>query len=107
MTSMQVLVHIDAATEALKPEIRLDIFRIVEQSVFNSLVHGPASRFRININTDPTGATEILVSNDGLGLSIEEVKPGVGSAIIDSWLGILNGSKEIDTISGHGYQIKV
>jgi two-component system sensor histidine kinase DegS len=105
--NMEVSVKIDDTTEELDAEVLLGIFRIVEQSVLNSLVHGPANRVQISVSTDSAGVTDITVSDDGPGISVNEISAGVGTAIIDSWVGILNGSKEIDSAPGHGYQLHV
>jgi len=106
-TNMEVSVKIDAATEALDSKILLGIFRIVEQSILNALVHGPAERVQISVSTDSMGVTDIVISDDGPGVSVEEITSGLGTSIIDSWVGILNGSKEIETVVGHGYQLHV
>ncbi len=106
-SNMDVAVKIDNATEELNSEILLGIFRIVEQSMLNSLVHGPAKRVQISITTDGKSDTRILVSDDGPGVLVESVTAGVGTAIIDSWVGILDGKKEIDSAPGHGYQLEV
>jgi two-component system sensor histidine kinase DegS len=105
--NMEVILKIDDASEELNAEVLLGIFRIVEQSVLNSLMHGPASRVQISVSTDSTGVTDIIVSDDGPGISVNKISAGVGTAIIDSWVGILNGSKEIDSAPGHGYQLHV
>jgi signal transduction histidine kinase len=106
-TDMEVSVKIDAATEALDSKVLLGIFRIVEQSILNALVHGPAKRVQISVSTDSLGVTDIIVSDDGPGALVEQITSGLGTSIIDSWVGILNGSKEIDSVPGHGYQLHV
>ena len=106
-SDMEVSVKIDAATEALGSEVLLGIFRIVEQSILNALVHGPAKRVQISISTDSAGVTDIVVSDDGPGISVEKITSGLGTSIIDSWVGILNGSKEIDSVPGHGFRLHV
>ena len=106
-TNLDVSVQIDEESEKLESEMLLGIFRIVEQAVLNALVHGPASRVQISVNTSADGVTEILVSDDGPGTVFEDVAAGVGTAIIDSWVGILNGTKEVDSAPGHGYRLKV
>jgi two-component sensor histidine kinase len=53
------------------------------------------------------GVTDIIVSDDGPGASVEQITSGLGTSIIDSWVGILNGSKEIESVVGHGYQLHV
>jgi signal transduction histidine kinase len=105
--SMEVSVKIDATTKALDSKVLLGIFRIVEQSILNSLVHGPAKRVQISVSTDSAGVTDIIISDDGPGISVQKISSGLGTSIIDSWVGILNGSKEIDSAPGHGYQLHV
>lgn len=106
-SNMEFAIEIDAATEDLPADVLLGIFRIVEQSVLNALVHGPANHVQIKMTTDSVGVTDIIISDDGPGTSVEAAIPGLGTSIIDSWVGILNGSKEIDSAPGHGYQLHV
>ncbi len=106
-SNMDVSVQIDGSTEALDSNTLLGIFRIVEQAVLNALVHGPAKRVQISVNTSAVGVTEIVVADDGPGVVSEEVTAGVGTAIIDSWVGILKGEREIDSAPGHGYRLQV
>jgi two-component system, NarL family, sensor kinase len=106
-SNVGVSLKIDSETETLDSSVLLGIFRIVEQALLNSLVHGPAKRVQVSVSTDSAGVTELIVSDDGPGVRIEGVSAGVGTAIIDSWVGILNGSKEIDSVPGHGYQLHV
>jgi signal transduction histidine kinase len=104
---IEPFIDIDEATEALDSKVLLAIFRITEQALLNSLVHGPAKRVKVSVSTNSAGVTELIVSDDGPGVRIETTNAGVGTAIIDSWVGILNGSKEIDSEPGHGYQLRV
>lgn len=106
-SNMEIAVKINSATEKMDSESLLGIFRIIEQSILNALVHGPANRVQIHISTSAERVTEIVVSDDGPGTELEKVNAGVGTAIIDSWVGILHGSKEIDSAPGHGYRLKV
>ena len=106
-SAIDVFVQIDSFTEDLDSETQLGIFRIVEQALLNALVHGPAKRVQISVNTDSKGITEIVVADDGPGASLEDVSAGVGTAIIDSWVGILKGEREIDSTPGHGYRLQV
>jgi signal transduction histidine kinase len=105
--SMEVSAEIDSASEMLDPDTLLGIYRIVEQSLLNSLVHGPAKRVQISVKTSSAGITELIVSDDGPGTLNEASDPGVGTAIINSWVGILNGKKAINTSPGHGYLLMV
>lgn len=105
--TMQVSLGVDGATEALGTDTKLGIFRIIEQSILNSLAHGPAKRVQINVRADCGRLIEIVIADDGPGVATENLSPGVGSAIIDSWVSILNGVKEIDSAPGHGYRLHI
>lgn len=105
--NIEVFVQIDPNTESLNPEAKLGAFRIIEQAMLNSLVHGPATRIQIIASVETSSYIKIIISDNGPGVILEEVSPGVGSAIIDSWVGILGGNRKIDTTPGHGYRLEV
>jgi signal transduction histidine kinase len=105
--SMGVIHSVDADSENLETEIKLGIYRIIEQALLNSLIHGPAHQVQINVTTSASGITKVIVADDGPGATLAGVSPGIGSAIIDSWVGILSGTRSINTSPGHGYRIEV
>ena len=107
LQSMDILLHLDDKSEDLSVNNKLGIYRIIEQAVLNALVHGPAKRVQISVKTDNDGCTEIIIADDGPGVSPEKTSPGAGTAIIDSWVSILSGVKEIDSAPGHGYRLQV
>lgn len=104
---VEISLKIDERTESLDSRTKLAIFRIVEQSILNSLLHGKARKVQVELRTDPEGTTALVIADDGVGSSLESITAGVGSAIIDSWVSILKGVKEIDTVPGHGYRLQV
>ena len=105
--NIEVFVQIDPNTDSLNPEAKLGAYRIIEQAMLNSLVHGPATKVQIIASVETSGYIKIIISDNGPGTILEEVSPGVGSAIIDSWVGILGGNRKIDTTPGHGYRLEV
>ena len=104
---MQVSLDVDVATEDLDADTKLGVFRIVEQSILNSLVHGPAKRVQISVKADHGRLAEIIIADDGPGVATEKSSPGVGTTIIDSWVSILSGVKEVDSAPGHGYRLQI
>jgi signal transduction histidine kinase len=91
----------------LDPKVLLGAFRIVEQALLNSLVHGPASHVQVSIAVNQDGVTRVCVSDDGPGASSAIENSGVGTAVIDSWVSILNGVKNVESVPGHGYLVSV
>jgi signal transduction histidine kinase len=105
--SMEIDIFVDESTEALNHDVLLGAFRIIEQSLLNALVHGPAKHVKISMTTDSKGQSQLEISDDGPGSSTESTKSGVGTAVIDAWLSILKGTKSIETVPGHGYRLTV
>ena len=103
---MAIDISIDDESESLSHDAQLGVFKIIEQSLLNSLVHGPAKHVMVSLKTDPQGRTHLEISDDGPGAGATE-SPGVGTAVIDSWLSMLEGSKRIETVKGYGYRLSV
>lgn len=107
LSAMEVVILVDDTSENLDEETLLGAFRIIEQSLINSLVHGPAKNVKVSIETDDQAMTRLQISDDGPGCSMDQTDSGVGTAVIDSWIGILGGTKTIDTVLGQGYRLTV
>jgi signal transduction histidine kinase len=106
-SNMVVTIQVDSASEELDLHHLLGAYRIVEQGLLNSLIHGPAKKAIVSITTDTAGRSEIMISDDGPGADLDLVSSGVGTAVIDSWVSILKGKKTVDTVPGHGYRLVV
>lgn len=106
-TSMEIDIFVDESSESIPVEKQLGAFRIIEQALINSLVHGPAKHVKISLETGEQVKSRLEISDDGPGGSIHGMVSGLGTAVIDSWVGILNGSKTIETFPGHGYRLTV
>lgn len=106
-TSMEIGISVDESSERLSDDQQLGAFRIIEQALINALVHGPAKNVKIALETNSQGTSKLEISDDGPGGSIDAFVSGVGTAVIDSWVGILKGTKNIETVPGHGYRLTV
>ena len=49
----------------------------------------------------------LVIEDNGPGVDLETIKFGMGSAVIDSWVSILKGRKEINSSPGSGYKLEV
>jgi len=105
--TMEIEIVVDDASEALGHDVLLGAFRIIEQGLLNALVHGPAKHVKVSLTTDAQRQSLLEISDDGPGSVSGSESPGVGTAVIDSWLSILNGVKTIETVQGYGYRLTV
>lgn len=97
--------EIDSEVEAIERQQLLGLFRIVEQGVINAITHGPAENISIKILGDHLKGFTLEVSDDGPGSNSQE--SGTGTVIIDAWVSILNGKKELNSQIGKGYRLLV
>ena len=91
--------------ESFDEEIKLGIYRIIEQGVINSIKHGLASQITICIADSSANEISVEVIDNGPGGVI--LGSGKGSVIIDAWLSILGGRKEIKSEPGKGFTLRV
>lgn len=71
-------------------EVKLGAYRIIEQSLLNSAIHGHATHCEVSIHTHDRALTVTIV-DDGTGLPAEST-PGLGSTLISTWCRTLDGS---------------
>lgn len=93
--------------ESLSENQQLGIFRITEQSLLNSLVHAESENVRVQIDFDASHEVRLTIKDSGPGVELNEVRPGVGSSVIASWVSILKAKQEVVSSPGMGYSIKV
>ena len=109
--TVESLVHIDPALRewaTRKPDVDitpLGLFRIVEQSASNSVVHGHARRIDVTISAHEE-SIHARVVDDGRGLSAEGT-PGTGTSVIDSWAQILRGTWQRRNRSVGGVEVMI
>ena len=77
----------------------LGIYRIAEQALINSLVHGGASKIDVEI-VRTLNRIEIRILNNGKPLGSSNLTQGHGFAVIDAWVSKLGGDWSITNFDG-------
>lgn len=103
-SNLTFTLEISQDAESFDEEIKLGIYRIIEQGVINSIKHGPASQITICIAGSSENEISVEVIDNGPGGVI--LGSGKGSVIIDAWLSILDGRKEIKSETGKGFTLR-
>jgi len=67
------------------------MYRICEQALLNSAVHGHASECSIRIVVDDADAYVLEIRDNGVGLAGAPLVPGMGSTVISAWVESLAG----------------
>jgi len=79
-----------AAPKSSVDLVPIGVFRIIEQVAANSVIHGHASRIDVRIHGKGNGVI-VHILDDGTGLQSGMVS-GSGTAIIETWAGILGAT---------------
>ena len=103
--SVEFIIDISPAVEDLGEELILGVYRIIEQGVINSIKHGPATRISIEVFISSSNRLVVQLRDNGPGGEIKT--SGTGSVIIDAWVSILGGEKEIKAEYGKGFTLRV
>lgn len=103
--SVDFRIDISRTVEDLDEELILGIYRIIEQGVINSIKHGPATEISIKVSISSANMLIVEVRDNGPGGDIKN--SGTGTVIIDAWVSILGGEKEIQSEAGKGFTLRV
>lgn len=93
-TEITVADAVDFDSSIASPAILLGLYRICEQALLNAVKHGRAEHTRISVEIDRTYIV-LTVSNNGRPLDAEQVEPGLGTSIINTWCSALGGAWEL------------
>ncbi len=94
------------ADPPLAANLLLACYRIVEQAVLNAVVHGHATECIIVVTVETDDTLVVEISDNGRGSSESGNVRGFGSAVLDSWCRVLNGSWTLDFPPGGGARLR-
>jgi len=82
--------------DALQEEIQIEIFKIIQELLTNTIKHAKASKIDLQLNLIEN-VLNILFEDNGIGFNPENYKPGIGFINLESRITQLNGSFVIDS----------
>lgn len=83
----------------------LGAYRMVEQALLNSAVHGRARRVEVTVSISDS-ELQLHVIDDGHGFGSGAYQPGTGSKVIDAWVQSLNGTWTIESNIDFGVHVQ-
>nr|WP_294904144.1 response regulator [uncultured Lacibacter sp.] len=86
-------------------ELKLTIYRIVQEQLSNILKHSEATNAFVRIYPDEESLI-LLIGDDGKGASLEEKGNGIGLNNIKNRVGYFDGELMIQTSPGNGFTLK-
>ncbi|RED97465.1 PAS domain S-box protein [Marinoscillum furvescens] len=102
-TSMTCKVDSD---QVVPHEIKLNVYRIVQEQINNIIKHAKATRIDQSIKITPT-LVEVTTEDNGVGFDPEAVSKGIGLNNISRRVKIFEGELEIETAPNKGCKMTI
>ena len=104
---IKIIFNTDDFNEScLNDKFKLNIFRIVQEQINNTLKHAHAEKIFINFKEND-GRLLISISDDGIGFDTTSRKSGVGITNIKSRAELYNGIMQLTSGVGKGTQLSI
>ena len=87
-------------------KFKLNIFRIVQEQINNTLKHAQAKKININIE-DNYGKLLISIADDGIGFDTSKIRTGIGITNIKSRSELYNGTMLLNSEQGKGTTLSI
>ncbi|MEQ8290164.1 MAG: histidine kinase [Gammaproteobacteria bacterium] len=94
----------------LDETIRISLYRIIQESLTNVLKHASATEITIKLQYHESGKDmtfRLDISDDGVGIDLDNLRPGLGLLGMRERVEMLHGSFQLDTEINKGLRIQI
>jgi two-component system sensor histidine kinase UhpB len=96
----------DIPDGSIEDDLKLNIYRIIQEQVNNIIKHAEAKEVLIELNTDDK-VIRILSKDDGKGFEVDKKRKGIGISNIINRVESFNGEINIISSSGNGCVMQI
>ena len=104
--SIELNYNEDMDWDAIHGEIKINLYRIVQESIQNVVKHAEASKIELDFQSYDN-MIKVSISDDGRGFDTRKMKKGIGHRNIKSRVEKINGTWNIESTIGKGSHITV
>jgi signal transduction histidine kinase len=90
--------------DSMKGDMKINLYRIIQETLQNAVKHSECKKILVNF-VRTNDLLNVTISDDGKGFKAKTGKKGIGMRNIESRVGKLNGTWEIDSIVDMGTTI--
>ncbi|NOQ37234.1 MAG: histidine kinase [Methylococcaceae bacterium] len=105
-----IRINCQKTVDRLDAKIAIQIFRIIQECITNTVRHANAKEMNINISANPTeqkNSIKITINDDGIGCEPQSLQQGFGLLGMQARINSLKGSLQITTAHNQGMSIKI
>jgi len=96
----------DITSQPLDDDLKLNIYRIVQEQINNIVKHSKAKNAVIQVNPE-SGHIRVSITDDGRGFDPNKKRKGIGIANMINRVESFNGKVQIESSAGKGCNVKV
>ncbi|HEY8967993.1 MAG TPA: PAS domain-containing sensor histidine kinase [Puia sp.] len=104
--SIRLLSFQNLTEEAISPDIKLAIFRIIQEKINNVLKHAQATELSIDLSVY-NGRINVVLTDNGRGFDEKTIKRGMGLNNIQNRVEYYKGSFQLKTAPGEGCELRI
>lgn len=107
-TEIKTIFHFneDENWDSLAGEIKINVYRIIQETFQNAIKHAKCSFFEITFYRNDE-QLNVIMSDNGIGYNVNKNRKGIGIRNITSRIDKLNGTFHIDSTEGKGTTISL
>ncbi len=90
--------------DTMKGEIKINLYRIVQETLQNAVKHAECKKILVNF-VKGENLLNVTIADDGKGFKTKSGKKGIGMRNIESRMGKLNGTWDIESVVDEGTTI--
>ena len=92
--------------EALSFNIKVTLFRIIQEQIKNIIKHSQAKKVLLNLSVKEK-VVHLLIQDDGIGFDARKTRRGIGLSNIYERTSLYNGKVDLQTQPGKGCSIRI
>jgi PAS domain S-box-containing protein len=105
-TTIKAILYFSISKNILRDDLRLNIYRIVQEQLNNIAKHADAKKVRISIQANH-GIVTVVVEDDGKGFDVNKKRKGIGISNMINRIESFNGEITIASSAGKGCKTEI
>jgi PAS domain S-box-containing protein len=105
-TNLKTQLDFSLSKDALRDELKLGIYRIIQEQTNNILKYAKAENVSISLKEE-NKKVYIEIKDDGKGFDVEKKRDGIGISNMINRVEFFNGEIELESSVGNGCKVKI
>ncbi len=105
-TTLKTVLKFDLDGEIEEDDLKLNIYRIIQEQVNNILKHAAAKNVSISVQAIDN-SIQVITTDDGKGFDLNKTRKGIGILNMMNRIETFNGNMKIISSPGHGCKIDI